>query len=140
MLLRTCLALFVVAGAWAQQTHPAKPPQKQDDSLTRSSFSAKGLHHEDDLTHFFIGNFADVPFDQGSMVFSVLFEQYMEAYARHCDAFLPANKVEMTRQVCADAPTLPNRSDIHFGPTGCSTWRTVPGIRRSRSVLRQSPT
>jgi hypothetical protein len=49
-----------------------------------------------------------------------------EAYARHCDAYLPANKVEMTRQECADAPTLPL-----FGQTppplehACSTWRTV---------------
>ena len=67
MLLRTCLALFVVAGAWAQQTPPAKPPQKRDAPLTRSSFSAKGLHHEDDLTDFFVGNFADVPFDRGSL-------------------------------------------------------------------------
>ena len=84
MLLRTGLALFVVAGAWA------------DDPLTRSSFSAKGLQHEDDLTDFFVGNFADVAFDRGSMIFGALFEQYMEANARHCDAYLPANKVEMT--------------------------------------------
>ncbi len=60
MRLRTCLALFVVAGAWAQQTPPAKPPQKRDDPLTRTSFSAKGLQHEDDLTDFFVGNFADL--------------------------------------------------------------------------------
>ena len=108
MLLRTFLALFVVAGAWAQQTRPAKPPQKRDEPLTRSSFSAKGLDHEDDLTDFFVGNFADVPFDRGSMGFSVLFEQYLEAYARHCGAYLPANnRVEMTRQVCADPPPSP---------------------------------
>lgn len=133
MLLRTCFALFVVAGAWAQQTHAAKPPHKRNDPLTRSSFSAKGLHHEDDLTDLFVGNFADLPFDRGSIVFDVLFEQYLEAYAHHCDAYLPANKVEMTRQVCADPPAPPQ-----FGPkpascfpaclpttTSCSTWRTV---------------
>ena len=134
MLLRTFLALFVVAGAWAQQTRPAKPPQKRDEPLTRSSFSAKGLDHEDDLTDFFVGNFADVPFDRGTMGFSVLFQQYLEAYARHCGASLPVNnRVEMTRQVCADPPPLPTPL---FGPApdpsttaleqhGCSTWRTV---------------
>jgi hypothetical protein len=129
MLLRTFLALFVVAGAWAQQTRPAKPPQKRDEPLTRSSFSAKGLDHEDDLTDFFVGNFADVPFDRGTMGFSVLFQQYLEAYARHCGASLPVNnRVEMTRQVCADPPPLPPRPGDPPplpGASSCSTWRTV---------------
>jgi hypothetical protein len=147
MLLRTCFALFVVAGAWAQQTHPANPPQKRDGALTRSSFSAKGLHHEEDLTDFFVGNFADLPFDRGSIVFRVMFEQYMEAYARHCDAYLPANKVEMTRQVCDDVPTQPP-----FGQTpplipppqpACARWRTVslgyaePALFAARAQLEQ---
>lgn len=55
MLLRTCLALLAVAGAWAQQTRPANPPQKREEPLTRSSFSAKGLNHEQDLTDFVCG-------------------------------------------------------------------------------------
>ena len=125
MWLRTCLVLFLVAGAWAQQTRPAHAPQKKDDALTSSSFSAKGLHHEEDLTDLFIGNFADISFDRGSAAFSVLFEQYLEAYARHCDAYLPANKVAMTRQECADAPSLPGQSDVHYGPSECGSWRTV---------------
>ena len=129
LLSRTCFALFVVAGAWAQQTRPAKPPQKRDDPLTRSSFSAKGLDHEDDLTDFFVGNFADIDFDRGGMVFGVLFEQYLEAYARHCDAYLPANKVEMTRQVCADPPPLPRQPGdpppLFSNTPSCSNWRTV---------------
>ena len=108
MLLRTCLTLFVVAGAWAQQTRPAKPPQKRDEPLTRSSFSAKGLDHEDDLTDFFVGNFADIAYDRGSVGFSVLFQQYMEAYGRHCDAYLPQKtKVEMTTPVSYTHLTLP---------------------------------
>jgi len=125
MFLRACFVLFLVSGAWAQQSHQASASQKKDDSLTRSSFSAKGLRHEEDLTDLFIGNFSDISFDRGSAAFSVLFEQYLEAYARHCDAYLPANKVAMTRQECADAPSLPGQSDVHYGPPGCSTWRTV---------------
>src|SRR5258708_8417684 len=128
LLSRTCFALFVVAGAWAQQTRPAKAPQNRDEPLTRSSFSAKGLQHEDDLTDFFVGNFADIPFDRGSMLFDVLFEQYLEAYARHCDAYLPANKVEMTRQECADLPTPPSPYDQPSLPgqsRGCQYYRTI---------------
>ena len=104
MLLRACLALFVVMGAWAQQTRPANPAPKRDSPPARSSFTAKGLNHEQDLTDLFVGNFADLSFDRGSLAFSQLFETYLEAYSRYCSASLPPNKVEMTTQVCAEEP------------------------------------
>jgi hypothetical protein len=124
---RTCFALFAAAGVWAQPSPPAAPSQKGAAALTRGSFTAKGLQHEDDLTNLFVGNFGSLAFDRGSAIFGVLFEQYMEAYARHCDAYLPGNKVEMTRQVCDDPPPrplLPGERPPLF-PTRCSTWRTV---------------
>src|SRR5581483_913379 len=40
-------------------------------------------------------------------------------------AYLPANKVAMTRQECADAPSMPGQSDVHYGPSECGSWRTV---------------
>ena len=141
LLLRTCFALFAVAGAWAQQTRPAKPSQKGDGPLTRSSFTAKGLHREDDLTDLFVGNFADVTFDRGSLVFSQLFEMYLEAYSRHCGAYLPANKVEMTTQVCAEAPARyrPTRRAPAAATRLLDMEHRQPGIRRSRFVRRQTP-
>jgi hypothetical protein len=101
-------------------------PQKSDGPLTRSSFSARGLSHEDDLTDLFVGNFADVTFDRGSFIFSHLFEMYLEAYSRHCGASLPANKVEMTARVCAEGPAparLPWEPEP--SPHACSVWSTV---------------
>jgi hypothetical protein len=74
----------------------------------------------------FVGNFANVPFDRGSLTFRFLFEAYLEAYSNHCGAYLPANKVEMTTQVCADAPApmpLPNQPPPP--PHGCMSWKTV---------------
>jgi hypothetical protein len=126
LLSRTCFALFAVAGACAPQTRPAAPPQKGDGPLTRGSFTAKGLNHEDDLTDLFAGNFAGVTFDRGSLVFSQLFEMYLEAYSRHCAASLPANKVEMTTQVCAEAPSSPPLPGQPAPlPHACMSWRTV---------------
>jgi hypothetical protein len=126
MLLRTCSLLVIVASAWAQQARPAEPPAKRDDALTRDSFSARGLQHEDVLTALFEGNFAGIPYDRGSLAFGVLFQQYLEAYARHCGAFLPADKrVEMTRQECADPPRMPGLPPPTPGTDSCSTWRTV---------------
>lgn len=126
LLFCTCFALSAVAGAWAQQTRPANPPQKRGAPLTRSSFTAKDLHYEDDLTELFAGNFADVTFDRGSLVFSQLFEMYMEAYSRSCKASLPPNKVEMTTQVCNDPPAPIRRPDEPEPlPHSCMTWATV---------------
>jgi hypothetical protein len=126
LLFCTCFALSAVAGAWTQQTRPANPPQKRDAPLTRSSFTAKGLHYEDDLTDLFSGNFADVTLDRGSLVFSQLFEMYLEAYSRSCKASLPPNKVEITTQVCNDPPA-PIRQPDEPEPLqhGCMSWKTV---------------
>lgn len=142
MLLRTCLALLIAVGAWAQQTRPAEPPAKRDDTLTRDSFSAQGLQHEEVLTDFFVGYFAGIPYDRGSAAFSALFQQYLEAYARHCGASLPVkNRVEMTRQVCADPPRLPGLPPPTPGTDSCSTWRTVslgyadPALYAAKSEL-----
>ncbi len=143
MLSRTCSVLVIVASAWAQQTRPAEPPPKRDDALTRMSFSAKGLQHEEVLTDFFVGYFAGIPYDRGSAAFSALFQQYLEAYARHCGASLPVkNRVEMTRQVCADPPRIPGLDEPATpGTNSCSTWRTVslgyadPALYAAKSEL-----
>jgi hypothetical protein len=127
MLLRTCLALFVVTGAWAQQTRPANPAPKRDSPPARSSFTAKGLNHEQDLTDLFVGNFADLSFDRGSVAFSQLFETYLEAYWRYCSDSLPPNKIEMTTLECADPPApirLPSDGPPPQ-PHGCLTWKKV---------------
>lgn len=124
MLVRTCLALFVVAGAWAQRTPPPNPAPNRDSPPARSSFTAKGLKREQDLTDLFVGDFADVSVDRGSLSLSVLFKTYLEAYSRYCFDFLPPNKVEMTDVVCADPPApipLPNEPPPQ--PHGCLTWK-----------------
>jgi hypothetical protein len=82
------------------------------------------LKHEQDLSDLFVGNFADVSFDRGSLAFSVLFKTYLEAYSRYCFDFLPPNRVEMTDVVCADPPApipLPNEPPPQ--PHGCLTWK-----------------
>ena len=142
MLSRTCSVLVIVASALAQQTRPAEPPPKREDAVTPSSFSAQGLQHEDVLTDFFFGNFAGIPYDRGSAGFSALFQQYLEAYARHCGASLPVNKrIEMTRQVCADPPRLPGLPPPSPGTDSCSAWRTIslgyadPSLYAAKSEL-----
>jgi hypothetical protein len=58
---------------------------------------------------------------------------YMEDFARDCKQFLPANKVEITQQICNDGPTTPppspdgvhdNYGNLLPTNTGCSSYRT----------------
>ena len=53
-----------------------------------------------------------------------LFRQYLEAYGRQCDAFLPANKVELTRTVCAREQYSVNRFGERVGTSSCVEYRT----------------
>ncbi len=115
--------LLVGCGAWAQPP-AAKAPAKADAPLTRGSFSTSGLHNEKLLTNFFIGDFVDIPFDRDNLPFVSMFEQYLESYGSHCSAYLPPNKVEMTRNVCATEQYPVNRYGAQVGASSCVEYRT----------------
>jgi hypothetical protein len=68
--------------------------------LTPTSFSARGLRNEVLMTRIFRGEFADINLERDDMRFSMLYNAYLQSYARQCPAHLPPDRVEMTRQVC----------------------------------------
>ena len=111
-LLRICLLLFAVHCMEAQ---PA---------LTRASFSTSGLSNAKVLTNLYLGDFVNVTLERNGIMFKALFSQYLDAFARHCNAFLPANKVEIMRTVCAQEQTPVNRYGAAVGPTTCTQYRT----------------
>jgi hypothetical protein len=121
-----CLVLSVVPAVWAQQTRPAAAKTADVRApLTRSSFSANGLQNEKTFTDFYTGNFVDIPFDRENLPFLSMFQDYLETYARHCAAYLPPNKVEMTRQVCVRESYQVNQYGTRVGPSTCVEYTTV---------------
>ena len=124
-LLQICFTLAVVPAVWAQQSRPTATKAVETRApLTRASFSTAGLQNEKTLTHFFTGNFVDIPFDRENLPFLVMFQDYLEAYARHCAAYLPPNKVEMTRQVCVREQYQVNQYGARVGTSTCVEYRT----------------
>ena len=101
-----------------------KAAAKQNSLLTPGSFSANGLHNEDTLTNLYLGNFTDIAFDRDNMNFSILYSAYLNAYARRCNAHLPRNKVEMTRQECAAERVTRNGYGVETSRY-CIRWVTV---------------
>jgi len=120
---RICSMLVVASGIWAQQP-AAKSPEKSNAPLTRSSFSDSGLQNEKILTDFFIGDFAGIPFDRHNLSFVAMFQDYLEAYGRKCDAYLPPNKVELMHTVCAVPETRIDRFGSRIETGSCVVYRT----------------
>jgi hypothetical protein len=137
-----CLTFSLAAPAIAQTSKPAprpttpahpaaKPIAKPTATASGSAhFSATGLNNEDDLVRIYTGDFPSIRLDRTSPEFMMILSSYMEDFARDCKQFLPPNKVEITTQVCNDAPSTYNPSvqrDVYGNPiqsSGCSSYRT----------------
>jgi hypothetical protein len=91
----------VLATAVLAPTAPAKLAAQDGARLTPASFSAEGLNFETELTALYLGDFANARLERTGLEFSALLRRYLDVFARRCDAHLPANNVEMTRQECA---------------------------------------
>ena len=89
------------------------------------SFSAKGLNYETELTALYLGDFAHARLQRDGAEFDSLFGNYLKAFARRCSAYLPANKVEMTRPECAREQYTVNRYGARTGPPTCVEYRQV---------------
>ena len=98
--------------------------QNQNNEVADITFSAKGLHFEEVFTNFYRGEFIDIPFDRDEQIFAILFNTYINAYARICSASLPANKVEMTEQECATESVTTNGYGVETN-RHCVRWVTV---------------
>src|SRR5713226_3618052 len=112
------LLLSAIAQAQSQSPSPRATGEP-------ASFSAKGLNYETELTGLYLGDFAHARLERDSMAFDLLFGNYLSAFARRCSAYLPANKVEMTRSECAREQYSVNRYGARTGPSTCIEYREV---------------
>jgi hypothetical protein len=120
--LAVALLLLPFAIAHAQPTSPA-PNAALEPGV--ASFSVKGLNFETELTGLYLGDFAHARLGRDSMEFDLLFGNYLTAFARRCSAYLPANKVEMTRTECAREQYSVNRYGVRTGASTCVQYRQV---------------
>ena len=110
-LLAVGFLIFSVHQAQAQQ------------SSTKHSFSANGLANEKLLTNIYIGDFVDIDMERSDVLFLALYSEYLRAYGRRCDAYLPSNKVEIQEAVCAREQYTVNRYGTRVGPSSCAEYR-----------------
>jgi hypothetical protein len=116
------------ASSPARSSAPARPA-----STAAAHFTAAGLNDEDDLVRIYTGDFQSIHLDHDGSQFMLIISGYMTDFGNDCKQFLPPNRVEITQQVCNDAPSPPVYSPdgVHdaYGnrlplSTGCTSWRT----------------
>nr|WP_319490671.1 hypothetical protein [uncultured Desulfobacter sp.] len=99
-------------------------PVKDASKLTIGSFTTKGLNFESELMAIYLGDFSHSRLNPTSVLVSGLVKNYLYAYGRQCNAYLPANKVQITESECAEEEI------IYMGGVensrSCIRWREVP--------------
>ena len=105
---------------------PIEPKESSYSIVNPDSilFTAQGLANEGLLMNLFKGDFVNIPIDRDAQLFALLYSSYLNSYARKCGVFLPANKVEMTRQECATEEGATDGFGMEVS-RNCVRWVTV---------------
>ncbi len=120
-LLPVSLVLFTVLQGQAQQ---GGSQQTAGAALTRASFSANGLANERLLTTLYLGNFRDIDLERSDVLFLALYSDYLKAFGRRCDAYLPKNKVELKETYCAQEAYNVDRYGNSVPASSCLVYST----------------
>lgn len=115
-LMPLCFLVFAIGQAQAQPAPSA--------GLTSASLTTSGLANDRLVASIFAGSFADIDMERSDVRFLSLFENYLRAYGRRCDAYLPANKVEIMQTVCARQETRIDKYGSRIGTGNCAEYRT----------------
>jgi len=96
----------------------------ENSLLTPNSFLARGLANEALMIRIYRGEFVNIDLNRDGMRFVLLYSAYLNSYAKQCPAHLPADKIEMTRQVCSG--WIETRDGWgNFVSRNCNSWETV---------------
>ena len=94
-------------------------------ALTPGDLKTDSLNYGDDVKRIYVGDFEHVRVAADGAEISILVGQYMSAFADRCDAYLPKNKVEITKQVCTQEAYRTNRYGEVPGSRYCVSYETV---------------
>lgn len=72
-----------------------------DSEMQTMTFNTDGLYFAEFYDYIYRGHFENVEIKREDTEFLMIFEQYLRAYGRQCDAYLPSDKVKIMNEVCA---------------------------------------
>ncbi|GAB1343491.1 S1 family peptidase [Gemmatimonas sp.] len=92
-------------------------------ALPGNQLNVEGLANAAFFSALYAGEFEKIAVKNNSLQFMGLFQQYLDGCAVTCKQFLPANRVEMTEQVCTRERVEYNGYGM-AGVPHCVEWRT----------------
>jgi hypothetical protein len=119
--LPVCFVLLAVLQAQAQQ---GGPQQTAGAGPTRASFTANGLANEKLLTNLYLGDFVGIELDRSDVLFLTMYSEYLKAFGRRCDEYLPKNKVELKETFCAQEQYTVDRYGNRVPASSCLVYST----------------
>jgi hypothetical protein len=88
-------------------------------------FNTDGLYNAELFDNIFRGHFENVDINREDLEFVNIFNQYLRAYGRQCDNFLPDDKVPIMNIVCAEEETWVTKNGYGVEisrTTNCVRW------------------
>ena len=106
----------------------SKPPTITSEQLPIRKqtlvFNTDGLYYAEFYDYIFRGHFENIEMTREDSDFLMIFEEYLRAYGRQCDQYLPADKVKIMKQVCSRVEV---NVDLYGAETrDCMEWEWVP--------------
>ena len=103
-------------------------PEETDpnnNEIISIEFNTEGLTYELEMMDIYMGNFPEVPWQRGDILFGLLLNSYVNSFAEQCDAYLPADKEMLYGQECAEKQITRNGYGTVISET-CISYRQVP--------------
>ncbi|WP_051199641.1 energy transducer TonB [Christiangramia echinicola] len=103
-------------------------PEETDpnnNEIISIEFNTEGLTYELEIMDIYMGNFPEVPWQRGDILFGLLLNSYVKSFAEQCDAYLPADKEMLYGQECAEKQITRNGYGTVISET-CISYRQVP--------------
>ena len=123
-LVATVALLAPVIGAQTVRARTAVGRLHVAAALTRTSLVTAGLSNAPLFQALYAGDFEQVRLERDDPRLGKLFESYLNACAKRCDATLPKTKVEMGEDSCAVEQYHVNRYGAQIGPAWCARYET----------------
>ncbi len=116
----------------AEPTPELKLEPKEHPGLTSNGLTADALKTDASMRNralflaLYEGNPVNVAYDRTERPFTALIGQYIMAFAKQCEQYLPSNKAELERPVCNAWEYSTNLFGVRTGPDFCTHYRYEP--------------
>lgn len=87
-------------------------------------FSVRGINLQNEILAIYHGDFSKVYLKPNDMKLMTLFKNYMYAFGKSCNAYLPSNKVEIIESECSEEEVTRDGWGSEISRQ-CISWRDI---------------